>query len=151
MTRSVCSNRALGRYWCADQMMVQKALSARSLSDAQGATILTGWIKVLPMFLIVIPGMISRVLYPDTVGCVDPAICMEFCNNPVSCSNTAYPALVLGIMPEGLRGVMIAVMLAALMSDLTSIFNSASTLFTMDIYRATRPDARTRELLIVGR
>ena len=52
--------------------MVQKALSARSLSDAQGATILTGWIKVLPMFLIVIPGMISRVLYPDEVGCVDP-------------------------------------------------------------------------------
>ena len=54
-------------YWCADQMMVQKALSAKSLSDAQGATILTGWIKVLPMFLIVIPGMISRVLYPDEV------------------------------------------------------------------------------------
>ena len=48
-------------------MMVQKALSAKSLSDAQGATILTGWIKVLPMFLIIIPGMISRVLYPDTV------------------------------------------------------------------------------------
>ena len=56
------------RYWCADQMMVQKALSAKSLSDAQGATILTGWIKVLPMFLIIIPGMISRVLYPDTVS-----------------------------------------------------------------------------------
>ena len=54
-------------YWCADQMMVQKALSAKSLSDAQGATILTGWIKVLPVFLIVIPGMISRVLYPDEV------------------------------------------------------------------------------------
>ncbi len=48
-------------------MMVQKALSARSLSDAQGATILTGWIKTLPMFLIVVPGMISRVLYPDEV------------------------------------------------------------------------------------
>jgi len=138
-------------YWCADQMMVQKALSAKSLSDAQGATILTGWIKVLPMFLIVIPGMMSRVLYPDTVGCVDPAVCMEFCNNPVSCSNTAYPALVLGIMPEGLRGVMIAVMLAALMSDLTSIFNSASTLFTMDIYREFRKLAKTKELLIVGR
>jgi len=132
-------------------MMVQKALSAKSLSDAQGATILTGWIKVLPMFLIIIPGMISRVLYPDTVGCVDPAVCQEFCNNPVSCSNTAYPALVLGIMPEGLRGVMIAVMLAALMSDLTSIFNSASTLFTMDIYKEVRKKADTKELLIVGR
>jgi uncharacterized sodium:solute symporter family permease YidK len=50
-------------------MMVQKALSAKSLSDAQGATILTGWIKVLPMFLIVIPGMISRVLYPNEASC----------------------------------------------------------------------------------
>ena len=149
-------------------MMVQKALSAKSLSDAQGATILTGWIKVLfeysvercdhnqttqvlPMFLIVVPGMISRVLYPDTVGCVDPAICEAVCGNPVSCSNTAFPALVLGIMPEGLRGVMLAVMLAALMSDLTSIFNSASTLFTMDIYRELRSSASTKELLIVGR
>ena len=82
---------------------------------------------------------------------MDPAVCQEFCNNPVSCSNTAYPVLVLGIMPEGLRGVMIAVMLAALMSDLTSIFNSASTLFTMDIYKEVRKKADTKELLIVGR
>ena len=131
--------------------MVQKVLAARSLSDAQGGTLLTGWIKILPIFLIVVPGMISRVLYPDTVGCVDPAVCEKFCNNPVSCSNTAYPALVLGILPEGLRGVMIAVMLAALVSDLTAIFNSASTLFTMDIYRTLRSRASTRELLTVGR
>ena len=46
------------RYWCADQMMVQKVLAARSLSDAQGGTLLTGWIKILPIFLIVVPGMI---------------------------------------------------------------------------------------------
>ena len=52
--------------------MVQKALSASSLTDAQGATILTGWIKVLPMFLIVVPGMISRVLFPNEVGCSNP-------------------------------------------------------------------------------
>jgi len=138
-------------YWCADQMMVQKALAAKSLSDAQGATIFTGWIKIAPMFLIVIPGMISRVLYPDTVGCVDPKICEAFCGNPTSCSNTAYPRLVLGIMPEGLRGIMIAVMLAALMSDLTSIFNSASTLFTIDIYKKIRKHSSTREMLLVGR
>jgi len=61
--------------------MVQKALSARSLSDAQGGTILTGWIKILPMFLIIIPGMISRVLYPDELGCVDPNICQKVCQN----------------------------------------------------------------------
>ena len=98
--------------------MVQKTLSARSLSDAQGATILTGWIKVLPMFLIVVPGMISRVLYPDEVGCVDPEVCFAICQNPVSCSNIAFPKLVLGIMPVGMRGLMISVMIAALMSDL---------------------------------
>jgi len=116
-----------------------------------GATILCGWIKVLPLFLIVIPGMISRVLYPDEIGCVDPEICQSICQNPVSCSNIAYPRLVLGIMPEGLRGIMISVMLAALMSDLTSIFNSASTLFTMDVYRKFRESAKPRELLFVGR
>ena len=131
--------------------MIQKVLAAKSLSDAQGGTILAGWIKITPIFLIVVPGMISRVLYPDTVGCVDPEICKAFCNNPVSCSNTAYPALVLGILPDGLKGIMVAVMLAALMSDLTSIFNSASTLFTIDIYKTLRSSASTKELLLVGR
>ena len=85
------------------------------------------------------------------VGCVDPGVCQEVCNNPAGCSNIAYPRLVLGIMPEGMRGIMISVMLAALMSDLTSIFNSASTLFTMDIYRKLRSNAKTKELLLVGR
>ena len=52
-----------------------KVLAAKSLSDAQGGTLLAGWIKILPIFLIVVPGMISRVLYPNTVGCVDPDVC----------------------------------------------------------------------------
>ncbi len=73
------------------------------------------------------------------------------CGNRVSCTNLAYPRLVLGVMPEGLRGIMVSVMLAALMSDLTSIFNSSSTLFTMDIYRKFRPGSSNRELLLVGR
>jgi len=76
---------------------------------------------------------------------------MNVCQNPVSCSNIAYPRLVLGIMPPGLRGIMISVMLAALMSDLTSIFNSSSTLFTMDIYRRIRKEAKDKELIFVGR
>jgi uncharacterized sodium:solute symporter family permease YidK len=82
---------------------------------------------------------------------VDPDICMAVCQNPAGCTNIAYPRLVLGIMPEGLRGIMISVMLAALMSDLTSIFNSSSTLFTMDVYRSFRSSAKTKELLLVGR
>uniref|UniRef100_A0AC11CXR3 Solute carrier family 5 member 10 n=1 Tax=Ovis aries TaxID=9940 RepID=A0AC11CXR3_SHEEP len=102
-------------YWCTDQVIVQRSLSARDLNHAKGGSILASYLKMLPMGLIVMPGMISRVLFP------------------------------------GLRGLMVAVMMAALMSSLTSIFNSSSTLFTMDIWRRLRPGAGERELLLVGR
>ncbi|XP_039237413.1 sodium/glucose cotransporter 5 isoform X3 [Pipra filicauda] len=102
-------------YWCTDQVIVQRSLSAKSLSHAKAGSILASYLKMLPLFVIIMPGMISRVLYP------------------------------------GLRGLMIAVMMAALMSSLTSIFNSSSTLFTMDIWRKLRPGAGDRELLLVGR
>ncbi|XP_076036387.1 sodium/glucose cotransporter 4-like [Oratosquilla oratoria] len=138
-------------YWCADQMMVQRAMASKSLSHAQGATIFAGCAKLLPLFIIIIPGMISRVLFPDEVGCIDPDECYRFCGSRTSCYNLAYPKLVLEYMPSGMRGVMLSVMLAALMSDLTSIFNSASTLFTMDIWSWYRPKARAREQLFVGR
>ncbi|XP_062966317.1 sodium/mannose cotransporter SLC5A10 isoform X4 [Cynocephalus volans] len=102
-------------YWCTDQVIVQRSLSARDLNHAKAGSILASYLKMLPLGLIVMPGMISRALFP------------------------------------GLRGLMIAVMLAALMSSLTSIFNSSSTLFTMDIWRRLRPRAGERELLLVGR
>ncbi|XP_036694280.1 sodium/glucose cotransporter 5 isoform X2 [Balaenoptera musculus] len=102
-------------YWCTDQVIVQRSLSARDLNHAKGGSILASYLKMLPMGLIIMPGMISRVLFP------------------------------------GLRGLMIAVMMAALMSSLTSIFNSSSTLFTMDIWKWLRPGAGERELLLVGR
>ncbi|KAM9254240.1 sodium/mannose cotransporter SLC5A10 isoform 3-T3 [Dugong dugon] len=102
-------------YWCTDQVIVQRSLSARDLNHVKASSILASYLKMLPMGLIVMPGMISRALYP------------------------------------GLRGLMIAVMMAALMSSLTSVFNSSSTLFTMDIWRQLRPRAGERELLLVGR
>ncbi|XP_074455330.1 sodium/mannose cotransporter SLC5A10 isoform X2 [Larus michahellis] len=102
-------------YWCTDQVIVQRSLSAKNLSHAKAGSILASYLKMLPLFVIIMPGMISRVLYP------------------------------------GLRGLMIAVMMAALMSSLTSIFNSSSTLFTMDVWRKLRPGAGERELLLVGR
>ncbi|NXO10048.1 SC5AA protein, partial [Oriolus oriolus] len=138
-------------YWCTDQVIVQRSLSAKNLSHAKAGSILASYLKMLPLFLIIMPGMISRVLYPDTVGCVDPEECTRVCGAAVGCSNIAYPKLVVELMPSGLRGLMIAVMMAALMSSLTSVFNSSSTLFTMDIWRKLRPRAGDRELLLVGR
>ncbi|XP_026799381.3 sodium/glucose cotransporter 2 [Pangasianodon hypophthalmus] len=140
-----------GWYWCTDQVIVQRCLAARSLTHVKAGCILCGYLKLLPMFLMVFPGMISRVLYPDEVGCVLPKECKRVCGTEVGCSNIAYPKLVVTVMPSGLRGLMLAVMLAALMSSLASIFNSSSTLFTMDIWTRIRPQARDRELMIVGR
>ncbi|XP_075755894.1 sodium/mannose cotransporter SLC5A10 isoform X2 [Pelodiscus sinensis] len=138
-------------YWCTDQVIVQRSLSAKNLSHAKAGSILASYLKMLPLGLIIMPGMISRVLYPDTVSCVDPDECLRACGSEVGCSNIAYPKLVVELMPSGLRGLMIAVMMAALMSSLTSVFNSSSTLFTMDIWRKLRRNAKERELLLVGR
>ncbi|NP_001133541.1 sodium/glucose cotransporter 2 [Salmo salar] len=140
-----------GWYWCTDQVIVQRCLAARSLTHVKAGCIMCGYLKLLPMFLMVFPGMISRVLFPDEVGCVVPEVCKKVCGTEVGCSNIAYPKLVVSVMPNGLRGLMLAVMLAALMSSLASIFNSSSTLFTMDIWTRFRPQARESELMVVGR
>lgn len=138
-------------YWCCDQVIVQRTLAAKNLSHAKGGAILAGYLKIVPLFIMIWPGMISRALYPDEVGCVDRKTCNNVCGNPVGCSNIAYPKLVLELMPTGLRGLLMAVMLSAIMSSLTSILNSSSTLFTMDLWRRIRKHATERELLIVGR
>ncbi|XP_038821192.1 sodium/glucose cotransporter 1-like isoform X2 [Salvelinus namaycush] len=138
-------------YWCTDQVIVQRCLSAKSLSHVKAGCILCGYLKLLPMFVMVFPGMISRILYPDEVACVDPDVCQTYCGASVGCTNIAYPKLVVDLMPNGLRGLMLSVMMASLMSSLTSIFNSASTLFTMDIYTKIRSSASEKELMIAGR
>ncbi|XP_055155176.1 sodium/myo-inositol cotransporter 2 isoform X4 [Symphalangus syndactylus] len=138
-------------YWCTDQVIVQRTLAAKNLSHAKGGALMAAYLKVLPLFIMVFPGMVSRILFPDQVACADPEICQKICSNPSGCSDIAYPKLVLELLPTGLRGLMMAVMVAALMSSLTSIFNSASTIFTMDLWNHLRPQASEKELMIVGR
>ncbi|XP_026556342.1 sodium/myo-inositol cotransporter [Pseudonaja textilis] len=139
-------------YWCADQVIVQRVLAAKNIAHAKGSTLMAGFLKLLPMFLIVVPGMISRILFADDIACINPEHCMKVCGSRAGCSNIAYPRLVMNLVPVGLRGLMMAVMIAALMSDLDSIFNSASTIFTLDIYKLLiRKNASPRELMIVGR
>ena len=129
-------------YWCSDQVIVQRVLGSKDINHARAGTVMAGYLKILPMFLMVFPGMISRVLYPQIVGAD-------------GCSNLAYPTLVLELMPHGLTGLMLAVMMAALMSSLASTFNSSSTLFTLDVWfryrRRLGGKPSERELLIVGR
>ncbi|XP_067119196.1 sodium/glucose cotransporter 1-like [Centruroides vittatus] len=138
-------------YWCTDQVIVQRVLSAKNITHARGGCIFACYIKLSTLFLLVLPGMAARVLYPDIVGCSKPEKCQEECGNKNGCTNIAYPLLILNLMPAGARGMMMFVLLAALMSSLTSIFNSSSTIFTMDIWATFRKQPTQMELLIVGR
>ncbi|XP_045626138.1 sodium/glucose cotransporter 4 [Procambarus clarkii] len=138
-------------YWCTDQVIVQRTLSSKNMTYAKAGCILAALIKFLPMFMLVFPGMAARILYTDKVACVDPQECKMHCGSESGCTNIAYVQLVLHLLPPGLSGLMLAVMMAALMSSLTSIFNSSSTIFTIDIWTRIHKKATDVELLIVGR
>ncbi|KAK7072617.1 hypothetical protein SK128_003467 [Halocaridina rubra] len=144
-------------YWCTDQVIVQRTLASKNMTHAKAGCILASYLKFLPLWLLVLPGMAARILYPDRVACATPEACEDICGSPGGCSNIAYAELVLNLLPTGLSGLMLAVMMAALMSSLTSIFNSASTIFTIDVWMWGRKrfskisSPSETELLIVGR
>jgi len=131
-------------FWfhCTDQEMVQRGLSAKSLRHGQGGCVAAGVLKFLPPLAFAIPGMCARLLFAKELG---------FCEGCTPTPDIAFPLLVSRLMPSGLRGLMMAAMLAACGSVLASTFNSASTLFSMDVYRVLRPAATERTLVLVGR
>ncbi|XP_070207628.1 sodium/glucose cotransporter 4-like [Littorina saxatilis] len=137
-------------YWCNDQVIVQRGLAAKNMTHAKMGCVLAAYLKIMPMWLFVFPGMISRILYPDDVACNEPARCQQICGKD-NCADIAYPALVVRLMPNGVRGLMMATMMSALISSLTSIFNSTSTIFTIDIWHRVRRGASDVELMLVGR
>ncbi|HEY7500572.1 MAG TPA: sodium:solute symporter [Vicinamibacterales bacterium] len=120
-------------YWCTDQMIVQRVLGAKSETDARAGALLCGFLKITPVFVLVLPGLIARALYPEIAG------------------DEAYPTLVVRLLPTGLAGFMVAALMAALMSSLSATFNSASTLVTFDIYKVLRPAASEAQLVTAGR
>ncbi|RPH96882.1 MAG: sodium transporter [Calditrichaeota bacterium] len=123
-------------YWATDQYIVQKTLSAKNLDHARAGGNLAALYKILPVFIFVLPGLIARVLWSAEVG-ADP--------------DSAYPLLLTRLLPPGLSGLVLAALLAALISSLCAVFNSCSSLFTMDIYRKLKPDADEKHLVQVGR
>lgn len=126
-------------YWCTDQFIVQRALSAKDVSNARKGALFAGFLKLLPVFIFFIPGVIGYALLQK--GMLD-----------FSTANADYvlPAMITGFLPIGLKGLAIAGLLAALMSSLSSAFNSSSTLFTIDFYKQYKPKASERELVWVG-
>ena len=129
-------------YWCTDQVIVQRVLSARDEGHAKAGTIFAGFLKILPVFVLVLPGLIAFGLFPQLFT-------VE--NGKVTNGDIAYPTLVVNLLPTGLVGLMIAALLAALMGAMSAVFNSASTMVTLDFYKRLRPNASEAQLVNFGR
>jgi SSS family solute:Na+ symporter len=125
-------------YWCTDQYIVQRALAGRDETAARRGTIFASWLKLLPFFVFLLPGVMAAALARSGKLALPD-------------SDQAFPALVAALLPSGLRGLVAGGLLAALMSSLASVFNSASTLFTIDVYKKLHPEASERTLVRVGR
>ncbi len=125
-------------YWCTDQYIVQRTLSARNQKQARRGAIFSGYLKLLPVFIFLVPGMIAFALNQKGLVVIPD-------------SDAAFPALVSTLLPVGLKGVVIGGLIAALMSSLASLFNSSATLFTVDFYQKYRPDSSEKHLVKVGR
>jgi SSS family solute:Na+ symporter len=125
-------------YWCTDQFIVQRVLSGRDQTQARRGTIFGAYLKLTPVFLFLIPGMIAFALKQQGS--------MDFASN-----DAAFSTLVKELLPKGFTGIVVGGILAALMSSLASLFNSSSMLFTVDFYKKLKPDASERHYLTVGR
>jgi SSS family solute:Na+ symporter len=138
-------------YWCTDQYIVQRALGARNETEARRGSIFAGMLKLLPVFIFIIPGMIALAIartgdFPAMNAMVDAQG-----NVVTGAAQAAFPLMVTSILPVGVRGVVVAGLLAALMSSLAGVFNASSTLFTMDLYQKWNPAASQHKLVWIGR
>ena len=139
-------------YWCTDQYIVQRTLGAPSEREARRGTIFASLLKLLPVFIFIIPGMLAVAL--AQTGKI-PALQQTLldANGQVvnAHAQAAFPLMVQHVLPVGIRGLVVAGLLAALMSSLAGAFNACSTLFTMDLYRKYRPAASQAQLVWIGR
>ena len=139
-------------YWCTDQYIVQRVLGAKNANEARKGSIFAGFLKLLPVFLFIIPGMIGFALAKTGIN---PAIRHDLMDAGGHLirdrAQEVFPLLVINVLPIGVRGIVVAGLLSALMSALAGVFNASSSLFTMDFYSRFRPNASQKQLVWVGR
>jgi len=140
-------------YWCTDQYIVQRVLSAPDERDARRGSIAAAALKLLPVFIFIIPGMIAYALAKSGENAVLQATMFDPATGEIIRDNAqqAFPLLVAQVLPVGIRGIVVAGLLAALMSSLAGAFNASSALFTIDFYSKLRPEATQKQLVWIGR
>ena len=132
-------------YWCTDQYIVQRTLAARNLRCARRGAIWGGFLKVWPVLIFLVPGMIGYALFKQG------NLTIPLAEDGTLKGDMVFPMMVQKLLPTGLRGLVVGGLLAALMSSLSSLFNSSASLFTIDIYEKIRPGQSERHLVTVGR
>jgi len=138
-------------YWCTDQYIVQRALGAKDERTARRGSIFAAYLKLSPVFLFIIPGLIALAL-AKTGRVPELSVMVDAQGNVIpQAAQAAFPLMVKDLLPAGLRGIVVAGLLAALMSSMAGAFNASSTLFTMDLYTKFRPNASQHQLVWVGR
>ena len=139
-------------YWCTDQYIVQRTLGAPSERAARRGTIFASLLKLLPVFIFIIPGMLALALaQTGKIPALQQAL-LDANGQVINVqAQAAFPLMVQHLLPVGIRGLVVAGLLAALMSSLAGAFNACSTLFTMDLYNKLRPGATQHQLVWIGR
>jgi len=133
-------------YWCADQTHVQRVLGAKNLQSAQNGALFAGFLKILPVFLMVLPGVVGYVLWQKgafTLKMVEGTTHADY--------NTMLPSMINYLVPMGLKGLLAAGMAAALMSCMAAALNSCATLISMDIVKRIRPETPDTRVVTIGR
>ena len=136
-------------YWCTDQFIVQRVLSGKDEKEARRGTIFGAYLKLLPVFLFLIPGMIAFAIHQNSVAAGGEGFLPMLANGNVN-SDAAFPTLVAKLLPAGVKGLIVCGILAALMSSLASLFNSSAALFTIDFYQRYRPNTNPKKLVRIG-
>ncbi|WP_200911636.1 sodium:solute symporter [Teredinibacter purpureus] len=132
-------------YWCTDQYIVQRTLAAKNLKEARRGALFGGFLKVWPVFIFLVPGLIGWALHEKGLMVIPSAKGGGIDGDQV------FALMVTNLLPEGMRGLVVAGLLSALMSSLASLFNSCATLFTVDIYEKLKPGKSEQHLVMVGR
>ncbi|WP_340103307.1 sodium:solute symporter [Rhodohalobacter sp. 8-1] len=139
-------------YWTTDQYIVQRALGAENITEARRGSIAAAFLKLLPVFIFILPGIIAFALAESGQNAMLQETLINADGEVITQNaQAAFPMLVTEILPVGIRGIVVAGLLAALMSSLAGVFNASSTLFTMDFYRKFRPESSEERLVLMGR
>ena len=136
-------------YWCTDQFIVQRVLSGKDEREARRGTIFGAYLKLLPVFLFLIPGMIAFALHQQSLAEAGQGF-LPFLANGNHNADAAFPTLVAKLLPAGVKGLVVCGILAALMSSLASLFNSSAMLFTIDFYKRFKPETPEKKLVVIG-